>query len=182
MTSGTDVWRVLPGQSGYYSQVPSFEERSSLGKDAFLKLLVTQLKTQDPLEPMQDRDFIAQMTQFSSLEQITNMATALNQFVEFQLRSSLAEYSNLIGQKVYYQMENPNGADESGSGIVQALSTQDGQLLVELDSGHKVPLDKIIRIESAPKVEESQPSTESVLEELLEEQDEEQPVSEEVVE
>ena len=44
MNTDSRLWRVLPGQSGYYSQVPSFEENSSLGKDAFLKLLVTQLK------------------------------------------------------------------------------------------------------------------------------------------
>ncbi len=48
--------------------------KSELGKDDFLQILVTQLTHQDPTAPMEDRDFIAQMAQFSSLEQITNMS------------------------------------------------------------------------------------------------------------
>ena len=46
------------------------------GKDEFLKLLVTQLQNQDPMSPMDDTDFMAQMAQFSSLEQMTNLVTA----------------------------------------------------------------------------------------------------------
>ncbi len=48
--------------------------QTDLGKDEFLKILLTQLTNQDPIEPMSDREFIAQMAQFSALEQMTNMA------------------------------------------------------------------------------------------------------------
>lgn len=52
-------------------------QSSDLDKDAFLRLLVTQLQNQDPLSPMEDREFIAQMAQFSSLEQMQNLNKTL---------------------------------------------------------------------------------------------------------
>ena len=55
---------------------------SNLGKDAFLKILMTQLQNQDPTKPMDDSQFIAQMAQFSSLEQMTNLTTAFEEFAE----------------------------------------------------------------------------------------------------
>jgi flagellar basal-body rod modification protein FlgD len=53
------------------------KEKSSLGKDAFLQLLVTQLQHQDPTKPQADGEFIAQLAQFSSLEQLTGIQTQL---------------------------------------------------------------------------------------------------------
>ncbi|MTI47993.1 flagellar hook capping FlgD N-terminal domain-containing protein [Sporosalibacterium faouarense] len=55
----------------------ALSKNSTLDKDAFLKLLVTQLRNQDPLKPMEDKEFIAQMAQFSSLEQMQNMNASL---------------------------------------------------------------------------------------------------------
>lgn len=51
----------------------------ALGKDDFLQLLVTKLQNQDPLNPMSDEDFVAQLAQFSSLEQMNNIADAITQ-------------------------------------------------------------------------------------------------------
>ena len=51
-------------------------KNGDLGKDAFLQLLVTQLQNQDPLDPVDDKEFISQMAQFSALEQMQNLNTS----------------------------------------------------------------------------------------------------------
>lgn len=56
----------------------------TLDRDSFLKLLVTQLGHQDPLKPMQDREFISQMAQFSALEQMQNVASEMKSLKSFQ--------------------------------------------------------------------------------------------------
>jgi len=57
---------------------PTRQAQQNLGRDDFLKILITQLSYQDPMAPMQDKEFIAQMAQFSSLEQMTAMAKDFN--------------------------------------------------------------------------------------------------------
>ena len=72
-------------------------EKNSLGKESFLKLLVTELKHQDPTKPMEDKEFIAQMAQFSSLEQMSNM----NKEIKNLLGSSRAsEAYGILGKDV----------------------------------------------------------------------------------
>jgi flagellar basal-body rod modification protein FlgD len=67
------------------------QAKSELDKDDFLTLLITQLQHQDPTAPMEDREFIAQMAQFSSLEQMTNMAGG------FSKLSSLLASTEAVG-------------------------------------------------------------------------------------
>lgn len=55
----------------------SISGSTDLGKDQFLQILMTQLQNQDPLNPLEDKDFISQMAQFSSLEKLGNMETAI---------------------------------------------------------------------------------------------------------
>ena len=61
------------GYQGTYSS--AVLDKSGMGKDAFLQLLVNQLRNQDPLNPVNDKEFLAQMAQFSTLEQMQNLAT-----------------------------------------------------------------------------------------------------------
>ena len=74
---------------------------SALGKDDFLRLLITQLKYQDPISPVDDKEFIAQMAQFSSLEQMQNLNTNLSEMMLAQQKlSALGQAMQMIGKEV----------------------------------------------------------------------------------
>jgi flagellar basal-body rod modification protein FlgD len=74
---------------------------SALGKDQFLKLLITQLKHQDPISPVEDKEFIAQLAQFSSLEQMQNLNTNLSDMMLAQQKlTSLGQAMQMIGKEV----------------------------------------------------------------------------------
>lgn len=72
-------------------------QQSSMGKDSFLKLLVTQLQHQDPTRPMEDREFISQMAQFSSLEQMSNMN---NEIKAMNQRGAAGEAYSMLGRRI----------------------------------------------------------------------------------
>jgi len=72
---------------------------AAMDRNAFLRLLVTELRHQDPTQPMQDREFIAQMAQFSSLEQITGMNSAM-QTLQQSFRAG--EAYSMLGKRVDY--------------------------------------------------------------------------------
>lgn len=123
------------------------EPQNVLGKDAFMKILVTQMKNQDPLEPLKDAEFIGQMAQFSSLEQLTNLNQAMTQFVGLQGNQKLTEHADLLGNSVYWEQE-VDGQLQSGEGIVKALALKNGELMVELENEEiSIPISLIHRIE-----------------------------------
>ena len=74
--TGTEIERLRgQNESFNFALTNNRVANNELGKDEFLRILITQLTNQDPTEPMSDREFIAQMAQFSTLEQMTNMTT-----------------------------------------------------------------------------------------------------------
>lgn len=94
---------------------------NELGKDDFLKLLVTQIRYQDPLKPMEDKEFISQLAQFSSLEQMMNVG----------LSSSLTYGMSVLNKTVY-------AADAAGrnvSGVAISVRLAEGKPLVKILPG-----------------------------------------------
>ncbi|GFK93058.1 Basal-body rod modification protein FlgD [Fundidesulfovibrio magnetotacticus] len=73
---------------------------SSLGKDAFLTLLVTQMKYQDPLNPTGDKEFLAQLAQFTSLEQLTNINDGIEKLTSATNQQQMFSAANFIGKEV----------------------------------------------------------------------------------
>lgn len=94
---------------------------ANMGKNDFLKLFVAQLQHQDPMNPMQDADFMGQMASFSTLEQVSNMASE-NAKIAQSLTSSSA--IGLIGRSVTWTDED--GAAHTGA--VEKVATVDGRL------------------------------------------------------
>ena len=87
-----------------------------LGKDDFLNLLVTQLKYQDPMSPMEDKEFISQMAQFTSLEQMKNMNNSVQ----------ITQATSFIGKQVTW-------ADSKGNevtGVVKSVKIVNGEARV----------------------------------------------------
>jgi flagellar basal-body rod modification protein FlgD len=76
---------------------PTRQPQQSLGKDDFLKILITQLSYQDPTSPMEDKEFIAQMAQFSTLEQMTSMAQDFSKLTSLITSN---EASSALGRNV----------------------------------------------------------------------------------
>ena len=77
----------ISGSSANIGDQSTTNRTSALGREAFLQLLVTQLAHQDPMQPQKDGEFIAQLAQFSSLEQLTH------------IQSTLTDISTVLGVK-----------------------------------------------------------------------------------
>ncbi|RIW36412.1 flagellar hook assembly protein FlgD [Bacillus salacetis] len=110
-----------------------------LGKDDFMKILMTQLQNQDPLNPMQDKDFIAQMATFSTLEQITNLSKSMETFIESQAQNNLISYNQFVGKEITWHKleESSEGKTEikEGKGIVSSVRFKDNEVQFILQDG-----------------------------------------------
>ncbi len=107
------------------------KSNTDLGKDDFLQLLVTQLQHQDPLAPMEDKEFISQMAQFTSLEQMKNMNNAVQ----------ITQATSYIGMQVTW-------ADDAGveqTGIVSSVRIVNGEPLVKVGE-ESLALKKILSV------------------------------------
>jgi flagellar basal-body rod modification protein FlgD len=110
----------------------STRNTGELGKDEFLKLLITQLKYQDPLQPMDDKEFIAQIAQFSSLEQMKNMSTSIE---------NMKAYS-LIGKYVTATYTDTSGKIKTVEGEVEGVRVISGNVHLTIN-GEDIPTDKV---------------------------------------
>ncbi|MBX8491519.1 flagellar hook assembly protein FlgD [Pseudomonas cichorii] len=72
----------------------------ALGKDAFLQLLVTQMKNQNPLDPQDNTQFVAQLAQFSSLESMQNLTSTVDSIATSYKSSQALQASSLVGRSV----------------------------------------------------------------------------------
>lgn len=138
--SNVSTQNVWPYYSQSNVQRTGTGNNNNLGKDEFLKILITQLKNQDPTQPLQDKDFIAQMAQFTSVEQLTNMNSEMK-----LLRQSLGIASGLIGKNVSWSSTDSKGTTQTKTGIVDSITLKNGEQFVKVN-GEEVSLDTISQI------------------------------------
>lgn len=127
-----------------------------LDKDAFMQLLVTQLKNQDPLEPKGGEELSAQLASFSSLEQMEQMNENLTTMVVLQqgnaLLSQLSESSALIGQDVNW---SDTQLGTSGTGTVDGVRLNEGVTFLNVD-GQDIPLFAVTEVLGVVQADEGE--------------------------
>ncbi|MDR3240128.1 MAG: hypothetical protein LBT44_08595 [Clostridiales bacterium] len=124
------------GNSRAEGRVEGRQPNSSLDKDAFLRLLITQLQYQDPLNPMDDRDFLAQMAQFTTLEQMQNMNKSYER----------ARGCAMIGREIDASVSpDKPGAPHEVQGKADAALWKNGAAYVQVGED-EVPLDAVWRV------------------------------------
>lgn len=111
------VGSITDGVLKKTSTTTSDSSNNSLGKDAFLQLLVTQLKYQDPLNPSSDTEFVAQLATFSQLEQLQNLGTTMTNSQSF----------SLVGKDVIMKSVDSNGSTSYYSGTVDFVTVTNGK-------------------------------------------------------
>lgn len=122
--------------------------KNSLDEADFMKLLITQLKTQDPTKPLDDKEFIGQMAQFTSLKQMNNLT---DNFKNLTKEFAFTKAVNLVNKWVSW-------TDEGGrlnSGVVESVRVREGNTTLNID-GNDVPLEQIQEVRDV-KVQEISP-------------------------
>ncbi|MCM1111795.1 MAG: hypothetical protein NC399_00925 [Muribaculum sp.] len=94
-----------------------------MDKDAFLQLLVAQMKYQDPLEPTSNTEYIAQYAQFSQVEQMQNMAASMD----------LQRASELVGKEVYIKTTSSSGETQYVRGKVDYVVYENGKAFLSIN-------------------------------------------------
>ncbi|CDX03090.1 hypothetical protein SDC9_04948 [bioreactor metagenome] len=172
-TNYNDYSKYSSTSESKQSSAVSDATKEVLGKDDFLKLLVAELTNQDPLSPMDNKDMITQMAQFSSLEQMNNMSKSMENLVGafgalFQ-NSLLSQGASLIGKHVAGMNMDGSGMV---NGIVESVQWLDGnpQLILVLEDGSKAGVEMSdITFVTDPK--ESEPDPDPVPEDDTSEDD-----------
>jgi flagellar basal-body rod modification protein FlgD len=135
-----DIANLLNSQT---VQSPSRNPSTDLDKQAFLLLLVKQLGNQDPLDPMDNNEFVSQLALFGSLEQQINLNASFEQFLSMQ---QLTQASTLLGKVVICFVPTDQGVVPV-RGTVEQVMMIDGTVYLKLSDGSEVELDTVVSVE-----------------------------------
>jgi len=132
-TSPIDNQNIMQGIINGSAGTAAARNTGELGKTEFLNLLVTQLRYQNPLKPVDDKEFIAQLAQFSSLEQMQNMNNSISQ----------SQAYSLLGKKVEAYVTDEGTKQLTGvTGYVSAVKTNRGKVYVVVND-RDIPIENV---------------------------------------
>ncbi|WAA10718.1 flagellar hook capping FlgD N-terminal domain-containing protein [Fervidibacillus albus] len=126
-------------------------QSNTIGKDTFLKLFMAQLQNQDPLNPLEDKDFIEQMATFTSVEQLMDMNEALESILQAEQENQQIGYLQLVGKdvlwhKISYSEDGDLIIDEGTGNITSIYFAEDGPLFY-LEDGTELAAANITEIQ-----------------------------------
>jgi flagellar basal-body rod modification protein FlgD len=134
------------GVTGTYGSTQSTNSTGQLDKDAFLKLLLTQLSNQDPLKPMDDTQFISQLAQFSSLEQMQQLNTNFGPFFQnFDTFAANQTATSLISKTI--TAVDPNPPKNATGHLVNPMTDANGVPLKDSD-GNEIPISIVGQVQA----------------------------------
>jgi flagellar basal-body rod modification protein FlgD len=128
------------------NQLPASAQKNSsfsLKAQDFIKMMVTQLQNQDPLEPAKNDQLLAQMSQIGQLQSSTQLQDSLKGLV---IQNQIGAAGNLIGKNVQGMDDQNNDVH----GVVNSVRVQQDSVYLELDNGKSLSLGKVTNIAAAP--------------------------------
>jgi flagellar basal-body rod modification protein FlgD len=118
-------------------------KRKELKTEDFIKMMITQLQYQDPMDPAKNQELLAQMSQIGQLQSNTAMQETLKGIT---LQNQIGSAGNMIGKMV-------QGLDDHGEeieGLVTSVRIQDQKVFLELDNGRTLPMERVTAVAGAP--------------------------------
>jgi flagellar basal-body rod modification protein FlgD len=116
--------------------------KMELKTEDFIKMMITQLQNQDPLEPAKNQELLAQMSQIGQLQSATSLQESLKGLV---LQNQIGSAGNLIGKMI----RGLDDRNENIQGVVNSVRVQDDQVFLELDNGKSLSMARVTTIAEA---------------------------------
>ena len=134
-----------PAASGLPSgnQVKSRSGQFELKSEDFIRMMITQLQNQDPMEPAKNDQLLAQMSQIGQLQASTTLQQSLKGLV---MQNQIGSAGNLIGKSV----EGLDDRNEVVRGVVNSVKVEGEEVFLELDNGKRLALGRVTGIAGAP--------------------------------
>lgn len=141
---------------------PIVEAGKETDKDIFLKMLVGQMANQDPFNPQDPTQYITQLAQFSSLEQMMTLNDSMDYLIGVNngvlVNSALQTASSLIGKNVEVSSLDEDGKYQDYSGKVQSVAVKDGTVVLELklENGEvkEFEYSELVKVNESKNIEE----------------------------